>query len=44
MAEGVPVAIPWVADQERANDDRVIEVDRTVARRDGGQAEQENEH
>jgi hypothetical protein len=44
MAEGVPVAIPWVADQERANDDRVIEVDRTVARRDGRQAEQENEH
>jgi hypothetical protein len=44
MAEGVPVAIPRVADQERANNSRVIEVDRTVARRDGRQPEEENEH
>jgi hypothetical protein len=37
-------ATSCINDQERANDDRVIEVDRTVARRDGRQAEQENEH
>ena len=31
MAEGVPVAIPRVANQERPNDCRVIEVNRPVA-------------